>query len=148
MMTHFNKTIHIYRSDVENMQREIGQMIEKLDKIYYWGVTRKQKYMRTGTNARMLRIELYQLEQLYDKTDDLLADEFLDFICVDADEWFDFWQFEENVDGMFVNKYYMFPDSDEVDEIFEKMKSEYKYTVVDLFGIYRFCPIDKDIVVA
>lgn len=143
-----NREIKIYRSDVENMQRKISQMIDELDKIYYWGVTLEQKYMCTGTNARMLRIELGQLEQLYDKTEDLLADESFDCICVDSDEWFEIWRFEEIVDGMFVDKYYMLPDSDEVDEIFEKMKHEYKYTIVDLFGVYRFYPLNSDVVIA
>ena len=80
--------------------------------------------------------------------DAMLANESFDFIYVDADEWFDEWYIQEHIDEWVIDAYYMFPNSDEVDEIFERLKGTYKYIINDLFGFFRFCPVDRNVVIA
>ena len=145
----FNKVIRIYRSDVEKMKSQLKHQADGIwDEYYFWKEV--EKYYQTNEIMSALEVwrELDRIYSLYDKADALLADESFDFIIVDADDWFEEWDVGEYIGEGHVDRYYMLPNSDEVDEIFETMKSNYKYTVVDLFGFFRFCPLDEDVVVA
>lgn len=144
----FNRTIIIYRSDVEKMKSQIENRMSDIWDIYHFESQLDEEHIYMAISSNEVWAELCRTKYLCNKVDNLLADENFDFICVDADEWFEEWDFEERIEKGLIDKYYMFPDSDEVDKIFEKLKSNYKYTVEDLFGVYRFYPIGANTVVA
>ena len=141
----FNRTIIIYRSDVEKMKSQIENRMSDIWDIYHFESQWDEEYAYAATSANEVWEELVRTKCLCDKADALLANESFDFIHVDADEWFDEWYFEELIEDGLIDKYYMFPNSDEV---FEKMKSEYKYSMTDLFGFFRFCAVNKDTAIA
>ena len=147
-MTKTNMTIKIYRSDIEKIKSQLERRMSDVWDIYYSESQWDEEYAYAVTSANEVWREICRTHYLCDKADDLLEDECFDFIYVDADEWFDEWGFEELIEDGLVDKYYMFPDSDEVNEIFKNMKGDYKFTVEDLFGIYRFYPLGTNTVVA
>ena len=152
----FNKMIKIYRTDVEKIKSKLKEILANIYYNYhikqnwvgyYETFKHKNVYWRNMT-LRETQAEIYATNILCNKADVLLCDDSFDFIWVDADEWFNEWNLEECIESGLIDKYYMFPDSDEVDEIFEKMKDEYQYAVTDLFGIYRFYVVDDKTVIA
>jgi hypothetical protein len=147
-MTKINMTIKIYRSDIEKIKSQLERRMSDVWDIYYSESQWDEEYAYAATSANEVWRDICRTHLLCDKADALLADESFDFIYVDADEWFDEWDFEELIEDGLIDKYYMFPASDEVDEIFEKMKSEYKYSMTDLFGFFRFCAVNKDTAIA
>lgn len=144
----YNKTIRIYRSDIEKMKSQIKRRMSKIWGIYYSESQWDEEYAYAATSSNEVWREICRTHFLCDKADALLADESFDFIYVDADEWFEEWHFEELIEKGLIDEYYMLPDSGEIDEIFESMRANYKYTIEDLFGFYRFYPIDENVVVA
>ena len=155
-MKKFNKTIKIYRTDVEKMKNAIELRMAQVWDIYYYHLHIEEYYIKyypeeyAGEYFSPMEIweEICRTNYLCGKADALLANESFDFIHVDADEWFSEWDFEEYIEDGLTDKYYMLPDSDEVNEIFQNMKVNYKFTVEDLFGIYRFHPLGTNTVVA
>lgn len=155
-MKKFNKTIKIYRTDVEKMKSAIELRMSHVWDIYHYHFGIEEYFRRCYPNEyveeyfspKEIWEEICRTNYLCGKADVLLANESFDFIYVDADEWFSEWDFEEYIEDGLTDKYYMLPDSDEVDEIFSNMKVDYKFTVGDLFGIYRFYPISANTVVA
>lgn len=155
-MTKYNHTIRIYRTDIEKMKTQIGLRMSHVWYIYnhhldveeYYRKYYPEEYVGEYFSPQEIWVEICKTHFLCKKADEFLADTSFDFMYVDADEWFEEWNLEEFSGEYLIDKYYMFPDSDEVDEIFEKLKSNYKYTVEDLFGVYRLYSIDENTVVA
>ena len=148
----FNRTIKIYRTDIEKMKDQIGRRACNYLNVYFYykesGIHRTNKmggeYISDADVYREFNNAIKMLKEL----DAMLANESFDFIYVDADEWFDEWYIQEHIDEWVIDAYYMFPNSDEVDEIFERLKGTYKYIINDLFGFFRFCPVDRNVVIA
>ena len=146
----FNRTIKIYKTDMERMKTKIEQRMTQIGDIY------NSQFAEDYPSAQILGapflaveiwMKLLRTKHLNEKADAWLANESFDFIYADADEWFDEWDFAEYKEGL-IDKYYMLPNSDEVDEIFDSMKADYRYIVTDVFRFFRFYPISDDVVIA
>ena len=152
-MIRTNMTIKIYRSDVEKMKEKLKSRMDKIWDIYRWhnhieAHLQSNEYFVEYLPAYDVYVEVNKTDYLTWKANKMLENEDFDFVIVDADEWFEEWHFDERIEDGLIDEYYMFPDSYEVDEIFEKMKSEYKYSMTDLFGFFRFCTVNKDTAIA
>lgn len=124
--TNFNKNIRIYRTDIEKIKSQLERRMSDVWDIYYSESQWDEEYAYSATSANEVWEELVRTKCSCNKADNLLADESFDFIYVDADEWFDEWSFEELIEDGLIDKYYMFPNSDEVDEILLNLKQNIK----------------------
>ena len=124
--TNFNKNIRIYRTDIEKIKSQLERRMSDVWDIYYSESQWDEEYAYAATSANEVWEELVRTKCLCNKADNLLADESFDFIYVDADEWFDEWSFEELIEDGLIDKYYMFPNIDEVEEIHLNLKQNIK----------------------
>lgn len=124
--TNFNKNIRIYRTDIEKIKSQLERRMSDVWDIYYSESQWDEEYAHAATSANEVWEELVRTKCLCNKADNLLADESFDFIYVDADEWFDEWSFEELIEDGLIDKYYMFPNIDEVEEIHLNLKQNIK----------------------
>ena len=147
-----NTVIKIYRTDVERMKSQIKNRMYDIGDIYNYHADFEESLddglWEFYLLAKDAWAEACRTSYFCEKADAMLADESFDFIWVDADEWFAEWDIEELIENGLIDKYYMLPNSDEVDEIFDAMKAEYKYIVTDVFRFFRFYPLNEDVVIA
>ena len=139
----YNKTIRIYRTDVEKIQslldlrlgalEDLYEDYENLETEFYNGLEDgeelSEEQLDELAGAETVAYEYEETVNLYNKAEALLADESFDFIYVDADEWYEQWYIEGSIDDGFVDMYYMLPNSDEADEMMERERKKHGHKV-------------------
>ena len=131
----FNQTITIRREDIIKMIARFKYRIDNLEFWYDEDLETKEEYyndlalgmerdedreMEIEQNE-MIMTELEEAVSLYDKANELLADDFKE-ITVDADEWYERWSIKGEIDDGEDDEFFMFPDSDEVNEMLKESK--------------------------
>lgn len=129
----FNQIITIRREDINKIIARFKYRIDNLEFGYDEDLETKEEYdndlalgmerdeereMEIERNE-MIMTELEEAVSLYDKANELLADDFKE-ITVDADEWFERWSIKGEIDDGELNEYFMFADSDEVNEMLKE----------------------------
>ena len=131
----FNQTITIRREDINKIIARYKYRIDNLEFGYEDDLETKEEYcnnlalgmerdkereMEIERNE-MIMTELEEAVSLYDTAKSLLVDIDSEGMVVDADEWFEKWSIKGEIDDGEWNKFFMFPDSDEANEMLERL---------------------------
>jgi hypothetical protein len=131
----FNQTITIRREDINKIIARYKYRIDNLEFGYEDDLETKEEYcnnlalgmerdeereMEIERNE-MIMTELEEAVSLYDAAKSLLVDIDSEGMVVDADEWFEKWSIKGEIDDGEWNKFFMFPDSDEANEMLERL---------------------------
>ena len=133
-MTEFQKrqreTIKIYRTDMERMSEKLNVQREFLLEIFrfYEGLEEKadEEYGIKLKLSHKLNDALNEVMTMYERIEVLLEYQDLDFMLVNAQEWFETWRirFGKHI-GLLADEY-MMPDLDDGEDMLEMVYTEHE----------------------